>query len=101
MRIHSALAAPILTAMAMAGCNDESDSPSQSAAEKNERANAELQKTIGQERDGRLQVEARLAREQSATTWWQSAATLLAVAAIILLIAGTVLGSSARHESES
>jgi Flp pilus assembly protein TadB len=100
MRIHSTLFALALTAVAMAGCHDEDNSPNQSASEKTKRTNAEIQTTVGQERDRRLQVEARLTQQQSAAGWWQSAATVLAVAAITFLIVGVTLGSSARHESE-
>lgn len=64
------------------------------------RASAELQKKLGQERDGRVQVEAALVQQQAATTWWQSAATLLSVAAIALVIVGIIIGSAARDESE-
>ena len=97
--IRSTLIALALAATA-AGCHDEGDSSGQSAVQETNRTNAELQKTIGQERDGRVQVEAALAQQQAATTWWQSAATLLSVAAIALLIVGTIVGSAARHESE-
>ena len=100
MRIHSTLLALALTAMALAGCHDEDKSPNQPASEKANQPNAELQTTVGDERDPRLQVEARLTQQQSAAGWWQTAATVLAVAAIILLIVGVTLGSSARHESE-
>jgi hypothetical protein len=46
------------------------------------------------------QADTRSERQQEAKSWWQSIAGLFAVAAAALLIAGTILGSAARHESE-
>ena len=91
MKIRSILTIVLLLPLALASCNDEDDPPQpkeQQSAEIN-RLNRELQK-----------AETDASKQESAKSWWQSLATILAVAAISLLVVGTIIGSSARHESQ-
>jgi Mg2+/citrate symporter len=91
MKIRSVFTIVLLLSLALAGCNDEDDKqqPKQKQAVELDRLNRQLQK-----------AETNVSKQESAKTWWQSVATILAVAAIGLLVIGTIIGSSARHESE-
>src|SRR5205085_11039421 len=91
MKIRSALTVLSLLALPLAGCNDENDKlqPKQQQAAEVNRLNRELQK-----------AETNVSKQESAKAWWQSVATILAVAALSLLVVGTIIGSSARHESQ-
>ena len=91
MRNRSIFTIVMLLSLALAGCNDEDDKqqPKQERAAEINRLNRELQK-----------AETNVSKQESAKAWWQNAAAFLAVAAIGLLIVGTIIGSSARHESE-
>ena len=91
MKIRSVSTIVLLVSLALAGCSDEDDKqqPKQKQAAEVDRLNRELQKT-----------ETNVSKQESAKAWWQSIATILAVAAIGLLVIGTIIGSSARHESE-
>ena len=81
----------VLLSLALAGCNDEDDKqqPKQQQSTEVNRLNRELQK-----------AETNVSKQESAKAWWQSVAAVLAVIAISLLVVGTIIGSSARHESE-
>ena len=91
MKIRSVFTIALLLSLALAGCNDEDDKqqPKQKQAAEVDRLNRELQK-----------AETNISKQESAKAWWQSIATILAVAAISLLVVGTIIGSSARHESQ-
>jgi len=91
MKIRSFFTIVLLLSLALAGCNDEDDTtqPKEQRAAEVDRLNRELQK-----------AETNVSKQESAKAWWQSIATILAVAAIGLLVIGTIIGSSARHESE-
>jgi CHASE3 domain sensor protein len=91
MKIRSVFTLVLLLSLAFAGCNDEDDKqqPKQQQSAELDRLNRELQKT-----------ETNVTKQESAKAWWQSIATILAVAAICLLVVGTIIGSSARHESQ-
>ena len=91
MKIRSVVTLLSLLAVPLAGCNDKDDKqqPKQQPVAEINRLNRELQK-----------AETNVSKQESAKAWWQSVATVLAVAAISLLIAGIILGSAARHESE-
>ena len=91
MKIRSVLTLLSLLAVPLAGCNDEDDKqqPKQQPAAEINRLNRELQK-----------AETNVSKQESAKAWWQTVATILAVAAIGLLVIGTIIGSSARHESQ-
>src|SRR6266566_3652571 len=91
MKLRSIFTIILLLSLALVGCNDEDGTPQpkeQRSAEVN-RLNRELQN-----------AETNVSKEESAKAWWQSVATILAVAAIALLVVGTIIGSSARHESQ-
>ncbi len=91
MKTRSIFTGLLLLSLALAGCNDEKDTPTpklQQSAEV-DRLNRELQN-----------AETNVSKQESAKAWWQSVATILAIAAIGLLVIGTIIGSSARHESE-
>ncbi len=81
----------VLLSLALAGCNDEDDKqqPKQQQSAEVNRLNRELQT-----------AETNVSKQESAKAWWQSVAAVLAVIAISLLVVGTIIGSSARHESE-
>jgi hypothetical protein len=85
--------------MAIAACSDEDGASGRPAVNHNEK-NQDLQKRADAERDARLRIEDRLMREQSNANWWQAAACVLAITVVVVLVAGIVIGSSARHESE-
>ena len=91
MKLRSIFTIVLLLSLALAGCNDGDNTPPSKGRESAEvdRLNRELQKT---EKD--------LSENESAKAWWQSVATILAIAAIGLLVVGTIIGSSARHESQ-
>jgi hypothetical protein len=90
MKNRSIFTIILLLSLALAGCNDEDDAPqSKEQSAELDRLSRELQK-----------AETNVSKQESAKAWWQSIATALAVAAIALLIIGTIIGSSARHESE-
>ena len=91
MKLRSIFTIILLLSLALAGCNDEHNTPQSKGRESAEvdRLNRELQK-----------AETNVSKEESAKAWWQSIATFLAIAAISLLIVGTIIGSSARHESK-
>jgi Mg2+/citrate symporter len=91
MKTRSIFTIVLLLALGLAGCNDEHDKqqPKQKQAAEVDRLNRELQK-----------AETNVSKQESAKAWWQSIATILAVAAIGLLVVGTIIGSSARHESQ-
>jgi outer membrane murein-binding lipoprotein Lpp len=91
MKTRSIFTAALLLSLALAGCNDEDDKqqPKQKQAAEVDQLNRELQK-----------AETNVSKQESAKAWWQSIATILAVAAIGLLVIGTIIGSSARHESQ-
>ena len=91
MKTRSIFTIALLLSLALAGCNDEDDKqqPKQQQSAEIDRLNRELQK-----------AETNVSKQESAKAWWQSIATILAVAAIGLLVIGTIIGSSARHESE-
>ena len=91
MKIHPIFTIVLLLSLAVAGCNHEGNTPKSKGRESAEldRLNRELQT-----------AETNVSKQESAKTWWQSIATILAVAAICLLVIGTIIGSSARHESE-
>jgi hypothetical protein len=91
MKIRSVLTVALLLSFALAGCNDDDDKqqPKQQQFTEINRLNRELQK-----------AETNVSKQESAKAWWQSIATAFAVAAISLLVVGTIIGSSARHESQ-
>jgi len=91
MKIRSVFTVVLLLSLALAGCNDEDDKqqPKQQQAAEVDRLNRELQK-----------AETNVSKQESAKARWQSIATFLAIAAISLLVIGTIIGSSARHESQ-
>ena len=91
MKTRSIFTIGLLLSLAVAGCNDKGDKqqPKQKQAAQLDRLNRELQN-----------AETNVSKQESAKAWWQSIATILAVAAIGLLVVGTIIGSSARHESE-
>jgi Mg2+/citrate symporter len=91
MKIRSIFTIVLLLSLAVAGCNDEDNTPKSKGRESAEvdRLNRELQK-----------AETNVSKEESAKAWWQSIATILAVAAIGLLVIGTIIGSAARNESQ-
>jgi|SRR6266403_1354946 len=91
MKIRSVFTVALLLSLALAGCNHEDNTPKSKGRESAEldRLNRELQK-----------AETNVSKQESARAWWQSVATILAVAAIALLVVGTIIGSSARHESQ-
>lgn len=91
MKTRSIFTIALLLSLASAGCNHKNNTPKskeQRSAEV-DRLNRDLQR-----------AETNVSKQESAKTWWQSIATFLAVAAIGLLVIGTIIGSSARHESE-
>ena len=91
MKTRSIFTIVLLLSLALAGCNDEHDTtqPKEQRSAEVDRLNRELQN-----------AETNVSKQESAKTWWQSVATILAVAAICLLVVGTIIGSSARHESQ-
>ena len=90
MKTRSVFTIVLLLSLALAGCNDDDkQQPKQKQAAEVDRLNRELQT-----------AETKVSKQESAKAWWQSVATILAVAAIGLLVVGTIIGSSARHESE-
>lgn len=91
MKTRSIFTIVLLLSLALAGCNHEDNTPKSKGRESAEldRLNQELQK-----------ADTNISKQESAKTWWQTVATFLAVAAIGLLVIGTIIGSSARHESE-
>ena len=91
MKTRSFFAAALLLSLALAACSDDHAAPQsrQHQSAEVDRLNRVLQK-----------AETNAAKQKSAKAWWQSIATILAIAAIGLLIVGTIIGSSARHESE-
>ena len=91
MKIRSIFTIVLLLSLALAGCNDDDDKqqPKQQQSAEINRLNRELQ-----------QAETNVTKQESAKAWWQSIATFLAIAAISLLVIGTIIGSSARHESQ-
>ena len=91
MKIRSVFAVALLLSLALAGCNDEDNAPQSKGQQSAEvdRLNRELQT-----------AETNVSKQESAKAWWQSLATILAVVAISLLVVGTIIGSSARHESQ-
>ena len=91
MKTCSIFTVVLLLSLALAGCNDEDDTtqPKEQRAAEVNRLNRELQN-----------AETNVSKQESAKAWWQSVATILAIAAIGLLVIGTIIGSSARHESE-
>ena len=91
MKTRSIFTIVLLLSLALAGCSDEDNTPQSKGRESAEvdRLNRELQK-----------AETNVSKQESAKAWWQSIAAILAVAAISLLVVGTIIGSSARHESQ-
>ena len=91
MKTRSIFTILLLLSLALAGCSDEDEKqqPKQQQSAELDRLNRELQK-----------AETNVSKQESAKAWWQSVATILAVAAISLLVVGTIIGSSARHESQ-
>jgi heme/copper-type cytochrome/quinol oxidase subunit 2 len=91
MKIHSIFTLVPLLALGIAACSDDHPAPQSKQRESAEvnRLNRELEK-----------AETNVSKQESAKAWWQSIATFLAIAAISLLVIGTIIGSSARHESE-
>ncbi len=91
MKTRSMFTIILLLSLALAGCSDEDNTPQPKGRESAEvnRLNRELQT-----------AETNVSKQESAKTWWQSIAAILAVAAIGLLVIGTIIGSSARHESK-
>ena len=91
MKTRSVFTVALLLSLALAGCNHEDSTlqPKGRQSAEVDRLNRELQK-----------AETNVSKQESAKTWWQSVATILAVAAISLLVVGTIIGSSARHESK-
>ena len=91
MKTRSIFTIVLLLSLALAGCNGEENTPQSKGRESAEldRLNRELQN-----------AETNVSKQESAKASWQSIATILAVAAISLLVIGTIIGSSARHESE-
>ena len=91
MKTRSIFTIVLLLSLALVGCKDDDDKqqPKQQQAAEINRLNRELQK-----------AETNVSKQESAKAWWQSIATILAVAAICLLVVGTIIGSSARHESQ-
>ena len=61
----------------------------------------EIEKRATVERELRATAETRRDREETAKAHWQNIALLMSTGAVVLLLVGTVLGSRARHESES
>ena len=91
MKTRSIFTIVLLLSLALAGCNNEDNTQQSKGRESAEvdQLNRELQK-----------AETNSSKQESAKAWWQSIATFLAVAAIGLLVVGTIIGSSARHESQ-
>src|SRR5207237_1526269 len=91
MKPRSIFTIVLLLSLALAGCSDEDNTPQSKGRESAEvdRLNRELQK-----------AETNVTKQESAKAWWQSIATFLAVAAIGSLVIGTIIGSSARNESQ-
>ena len=91
MKTRSIFTIVLLLSLALAGCKHEDNTPQSKGRESAEldQLNRELQK-----------AETNVSKQESAKAWWQSIATILAIAAIGLLVIGTVIGSSARHESQ-
>ena len=100
MTIHLCLVVLLSAAVAITGCNDDDASTRQSVVRQTNHVNAELQKRADAERDARRLAENQLGRERSSASWWQTTATVLAVATMTLFVAGIIIGSSARDESE-
>lgn len=61
----------------------------------------EIEKRAAVERELRATAETRRDKEETAKGHWQNIALLMSTGAVVLLLVGTVLGSRARHESES
>ena len=91
MKTRSIFTIVLLLSLALAGCKHEDNTPQSKGRESAEvdRLNRELQK-----------AETNVSKQESAKAWWQSVATALVAVAICLLVVGTIIGSSARHESE-
>ncbi len=91
MKSLSVFTVALLLALGIAACSDDHPAPQSKQRESAElnRLNRELQN-----------AETNVSKQESAKTWWQSVATILAVVAISLLVVGTIIGSSARHESQ-
>jgi Mg2+/citrate symporter len=90
MKTRSVFTVALLLALGIAACSDDHRAPQskQHQSAELDRLNRELQK-----------AETNASKQESAKAWWQTVATFLAVAAIGLLVIGTIIGSSARHES--
>ena len=92
----------LLCASVLAACGPATGSRSQpTATEQAEQESRRWQQQYQAEANLRQQAETRSTAQQEARSRWQNIATLLAVAAVVLLVAGTILGSAARHESEN
>jgi len=91
MKTRSIFTIVLLLSLALAGCNHKDNTPESKGRESAEldRLNRELQT-----------AETNVSKQESAKAWWQNIATFLAIAAIGLLVVGTIIGSSARHESK-
>ena len=91
MKTRSIFTIILLLSLALADCSDEDNTPQSKGRESAEidRLNREVQ-----------QAETNVSKQESTKAWWQNVATILAVAAISLLVVGTIIGSSARHESQ-
>jgi len=91
MKTRSIFTIVLLLSLALTGCNHKDNTPQSKGRESAElrRLNRDLQK-----------AETNVSKQESAKAWWQTVATFLAVAAIGLLVIGTIIGSSARHESQ-
>jgi len=75
--------------LTLAGCPPEPPStPAPSADE------------LKQERQKRIEAEHSRNRESSSKGNWQTVAFITGISAVLMLIAGTILGSSARHHAK-
>ena len=85
----------------LTACGPSAGSKSQpSAVEQAEQESRHWQQQYETEANLRRQAETRSTVQQEARSRWQNIATVLAVAAVVLLVLGTILGSTARHESD-
>jgi hypothetical protein len=74
--------------LTLTGCPPEQSTPASSADE------------LKQERQKRIEAEHSRDRESSSRGNWQTVAFITGISAVLMLIAGTILGSSARHHAK-
>ena len=93
--------AVIASVGALTGCDPESNSDDQPTAELTPEDRAEFEAELKRERTMCDAAENRAEEADSARSRWAGVSFLLTVAAVATFVAGTAIGSKARHHAES